>query len=143
MTTTGAVTTSFRFRRRKQPGDIARGPTRTWFAESWATRSAASKRLRLSLPAPSPSSHAVRRAAKKKICKVPKLKGSTAKQARKKLKRAGCQFRLRGRGRVTRSKPKAGARTTKRVQVTLKQKRRKAKKAVTRRLLAVKGGLQQ
>ena len=82
-------------------------------------------------------------AAKKKICKVPKLKGSTAKQARKKLKRAGCQFRLRGRGRVTRSKPKAGARTTKRVQVTLKQKRRKAKKAVTRRLLTVKGGLQQ
>jgi len=79
----------------------------------------------------------------KKICKVPKLKGSTAKQARKKLKRAGCQFRLRGRGRVTRSKPKAGARTTKRVQVTLKQKRRKAKKAVTRRLLTVKGGLQQ
>src|SRR6185295_11522765 len=94
-------------------------------------------------PAPPPALTPTATTVKKKICKVPKLKGSTAKQARKKLKRAGCQFRLRGRGRVTRSKPKAGARTTKRVQVTLKQKRRKAKRAAMRRLLIVKGGLQQ
>jgi beta-lactam-binding protein with PASTA domain len=61
---------------------------------------------------------------KKKRCKVPKLKGLTVKKAKKKLKRAKCKFRVRGRGRVVKTSPKAGKRTTKRVKVTAKPKRR-------------------
>ena len=59
-----------------------------------------------------------------KKCKVPKLRGLTAKKARSKLKRAKCKYKFRGKGRVRSTKPKAGRTTTGRV--TVKFARRKA-----------------
>ena len=80
-----------------------------------------------------------------KKCKVPKLRGLTVKKARSKLKRAKCKYKIRGKGRVRSTEPKAGRTTTKRV--TVKCKRKKAKRTGRRataggRLIAAKGGLQ-
>jgi hypothetical protein len=79
-----------------------------------------------------------------KKCKVPKLRGLTVKKARKKLKRAKCKYKIRGKGRVRSTVPKAGRTTAKRVIV--KCKRKKAKRTGRRataggRLIASKGGL--
>jgi subtilisin family serine protease len=57
-------------------------------------------------------------------CRVPKLRGLTAAKARKKLKRAGCRYRIRGRGRVRSTVPAAGKQTAKRVIVRLSRQRR-------------------
>jgi virginiamycin B lyase len=81
----------------------------------------------------------------KKNCKVPKLRNLTVKKARKKLKKAGCKYKIRGKGRVRSTVPKAGRTTTKRVVV--KFKRKKAKRSGRRataggQLIAAKGGLQ-
>ncbi len=43
---------------------------------------------------------------------MPKLKGLTVKKARSKLRRAGCKYKTRGKGRFSSSKPKAGRTTT-------------------------------
>ena len=59
----------------------------------------------------------------RKRCKVPKVKGLTVKKAKKKLKRAKCRYKVRGRGRVTKTRPKAGTRTRKVVKVTAKPRR--------------------
>jgi DNA-binding transcriptional regulator YhcF (GntR family) len=59
---------------------------------------------------------------------VPKLRRLTVKKAKRKLKRAGCRYRIRGKGRVVSTRPKAGRRTTKRVIVKLKRKSRKARR---------------
>jgi hypothetical protein len=58
-------------------------------------------------------------------CRVPKLKGLTVRRARAKLRKAGCRYRVTGKGRVRSSSPKAGATTAATVRV--KCKRRKAK----------------
>jgi hypothetical protein len=60
---------------------------------------------------------------------VPKLKGLTVKKARKKLKKAGCKYKIRGKGKVRSTVPKAGASTTKSVLVKLAKKRKKAKRS--------------
>jgi beta-lactam-binding protein with PASTA domain len=60
----------------------------------------------------------------KKGCVVPKVRGLTVAKAKKKLKRARCKHRVRGRGRVVWTKPKAGRRTTKTVQVMAKPRKR-------------------
>jgi beta-lactam-binding protein with PASTA domain len=54
---------------------------------------------------------------------VPKLKGLNVKKARRKLKRAGCKYRIRGKGRFSSSKPKAGRTTSGTVIVKFKKKR--------------------
>ena len=72
-------------------------------------------------PPPPPSPPPV--GTTKKKCKVPKLRGLTLKKARKKLKKAGCKYRIRGKGRVKSTVPKAGRTTTKRVTVKCKRKK--------------------
>ena len=43
--------------------------------------------------------------AKKSACRVPKVRGLRIGQARKKLRRAKCRFRIRGKGRVVLDPP--------------------------------------
>jgi virginiamycin B lyase len=62
---------------------------------------------------------------KKPVCKVPKVKRLSVAKAKKKLKKARCKFRVRGRGFVMSTKPKAGKRTTKTVVVKAKPKKAK------------------
>jgi hypothetical protein len=45
-------------------------------------------------------------------CVVPRLRGSTVKKAVRKLRRAGCRYHVRGKGRVIAVAPRAGIRTT-------------------------------
>jgi hypothetical protein len=58
-------------------------------------------------------------------CKVPKLKGLTVKKAKAALKKAGCKYKLKGKGRVRSFSPKAGTTTKATVQVKCKSKKRK------------------
>ena len=58
-------------------------------------------------------------------CKVPKLKGLTVKKAKAALKKAGCKYKLKGKGRVRSFSPKAGTTTEATVQVKCKSKKRK------------------
>ena len=53
------------------------------------------------------------------------MRGLSVRKAKKKLKRAKCKYRIRGRGRVVSTSPKAGKRTTKTVVVKAKPKRPK------------------
>jgi streptogramin lyase len=70
-------------------------------------------------PPKPPAPPAGKQTAKK--CKVPKLRGLTVKKARKKLKKARCKFKFRGKGKVVSTNPKAGRSTTKRVTVKCKR----------------------
>jgi len=54
-------------------------------------------------------------------CRVPRLRGLSARRARKRLRHAGCRFRFRGHGRVRSSVPRAGTRTSVKVVVRLKR----------------------
>jgi virginiamycin B lyase len=108
-----------------QPGGIAAGPDGAlWFAEFAANQIG---RIAVAPPfvPPPPPPAAPPAASKKKRCKVPKLKRLTVKKARKKLKRAGCKYKIRGKGRFHSSRPKAGRTTTKTVIVKFKKARRK------------------
>ena len=60
--------------------------------------------------------------AKKSACRVPKVRGLRIGQARKKLRRAKCRFRIRGKGRVVSIRPRAGVRTRATVQLKAKQR---------------------
>jgi beta-lactam-binding protein with PASTA domain len=60
----------------------------------------------------------------KASCRVPRVRGLKVKQARKKLRRAGCRYRVRGRGRIVSTRPRAGAKTRATVQVRARAKRR-------------------
>ena len=52
-------------------------------------------------------------------CRVPRLRGLNARRARKRLRHAGCHYRLLGHGRVRSSIPRAGTRTSVKVRVRL------------------------
>jgi hypothetical protein len=54
-------------------------------------------------------------------CKVPKLRNKNLKVAKQRLRRAHCRYRIRGKGRVVRTRPRAGKRTTRRVIVRAKR----------------------
>ena len=54
-------------------------------------------------------------------CVVPRLRGLSVSQAKKKLRRARCRYRIRGKGRVLSTSPSAGARTNKTVLVRAKR----------------------
>jgi subtilisin len=78
----------------------------------------------LPIPSPPPSGPStVRQPTRvkpsKPRCRVPKLRGLTKAKARRRLKRAGCRYRIRGRGRVRRTVPAAGKRTSRTVVVRL------------------------
>jgi peptidoglycan/xylan/chitin deacetylase (PgdA/CDA1 family) len=71
-------------------------------------------------PAPAPQA-----AATKAVCIVPKLGGVGPRKAKARLKKAGCRYRIRGRGRVRKTFPKAGESTTGKVLVRLKRRARR------------------
>jgi virginiamycin B lyase len=108
-----------------QPGEIAVGPDNAL----WFTEFASNKIGRIATAPPfvpaAPPPPALPATATKKKCKVPKLKRLTVKKARKKLKRAGCKYKIRGKGRFVSSKPKAGRTTTGTVTVKFKKARRR------------------
>ena len=90
-------------RRQSSPAGSPRAPTaRSGSPRTSATRSAGSRPRRRWWRR---CRHAAATAAaaacdfdKKKKCKVPKLRGLTAKKARSKLKRAKCKYKFRGKG---------------------------------------------
>jgi subtilisin family serine protease len=67
--------------------------------------------------APGPAGRPAKRARPR--CRVPRLRGFTRRHARRKLKRASCAYRFRGRGRVRSTSPRAGKLTRKTVAVRL------------------------
>jgi hypothetical protein len=56
-------------------------------------------------------------------CVVPRVKGLSLKRAKRKLARAGCRYRVRGKGRVRSTSPRAGTRTSHTVLVKARRKR--------------------
>jgi virginiamycin B lyase len=121
-TTGGAITNHFAVPTLgSEPSDITAGPD----GALWFTEFAANKIGRIATAAPVVVAPPTVKPLLRKRCKVPKLKGLTVKKAKKKLKRAKCRYKVRGRGRVTKTSPKAGKRTRKVVKVTAKPKRRR------------------
>jgi hypothetical protein len=77
-------------------------------------------------PAPPPPPPPVAPAAKKTTtCVVPRVKRLTVRKAKRRLKKAGCKYKVKGRGRVRWTSPKAGTRTRKTVRVRAKRTPRK------------------
>jgi virginiamycin B lyase len=60
----------------------------------------------------------------KRKCRVPKVRGLSVRRAKKKLRRARCRYKIRGKGRIVSTSPRAGKRTSKTVRVRAKRKRR-------------------
>jgi hypothetical protein len=127
MTTTGRLT-EFPLPSAGEPGEIVAGPD----GAMWFTQFTANKIGRIEAGSPSfvpppvapprldlsPSTSSTKpKAGARKTCRVPRLRGLAVRKARRKLKRAGCRYRVRGRGRVRSSRPKAGKRTRGVVQV--------------------------
>jgi virginiamycin B lyase len=130
MSTGGTLTNEFNVPTTgSQPGAIAPGPDGAlWFAEFAASKIGRIATAPPFVPPPPPPPAPATPTVKK--CKVPKLKGLTVRKARQKLKKAGCKYKIRGKGRVRSTVPKAGRTTTKRVTVRCKAKRKKAKRSV-------------
>jgi PASTA domain-containing protein len=74
--------------------------------------------------APVPVAPTVSPKAKKTTCKVPKVRRLTIAKAQKKLSKAGCKYKIRGKGRVVSTTPKAGSETSKTVIVKAKKRKR-------------------
>jgi virginiamycin B lyase len=126
ITTAGVITDRFPVPTANgEPSDITSGPDGAlWFTEFAGNRigriQTAAVFTEPSLPPLVPGSGTP---AKKKACKVPRVRGLTVRKAKRKLRRAKCRHRVRGRGRVVWTKPKAGRRTTKTVRVMAKPRR--------------------
>jgi len=112
-----------------QPGGITAGPD----GALWYTEFVGNGIGRIATappfvpPPPPPAGGTPPPAAKKKSkrCKVPRLRGLTVKKARKRLRKARCKYKIRGKGRVRSTNPKAGRTTTKRVTVRCGKTRRR------------------
>lgn len=114
-----------------QPSDMTAGPDGAlWFTEFVGQRIGRIDTAPPAAPPPPPQVAIVtpKPKAKPKGCKVPKLRGLTVKQAKKKLKKARCRHRIRGSGRVVSSSPKAGKRTRGTVKVTAKPRGKRGSK---------------
>jgi virginiamycin B lyase len=121
-TTAGAITNHFAVPTPgSEPSDITAGPD----GALWFTEFAANKIGRIATAAPVVVPPPPVKPLLRKKCKVPKVKGLKVKKAVKKLKRAKCRYKVRGKGRVTKTTPKAGKRTRKVVKVTAKPRRRR------------------
>ena len=121
-TTGGAITNHFAVPTPgSEPSDITAGPD----GALWFTEFAANKIGRIATAPPAVVTPPPVKPLLRKKCKVPKVKGLTVKKAVKKLKRAKCKYKVRGKGRVTKTSPKAGKRTRKTVKVTAKPRRRR------------------
>src|SRR5918999_1026256 len=118
--TSGAITNHFAVPTPgSEPSDITAGPD----GALWFTEFAANKIGRIATATPVVVTPPPVKPLLRKKCKVPKVKGLTVKKAVKKLKRAKCKYKVRGKGRVTKTSPKAGKRTRKTVKVTAKPRR--------------------
>ena len=112
------------------PGEIVQGPDGAmWFTESGVNKigridAGSSNSGYVPPPFVPPLQIATTKKSTpaKRACRVPRVRGLRIGQARKKLRRAKCRFRIRGKGRVFSSRPRAGVRT--RTTVQLKAKRR-------------------
>jgi virginiamycin B lyase len=129
ITSSGVITNHFPTPTQpSEPSDVTPGPDGAlWFTERAGDRIGRIETALPPPPPPPPPAVTIAPPAKKKkrACKVPKVKGLSVRKAKKKLKKAKCKFKVRGRGYVVSTKPKAGKRTTKRVLV--KAKPRKAR----------------
>ena len=131
MTTTGAFTEFAIPTPGSEPGDIAAGPDGAlWFTEYRGNNIArievgstyvpsSNSPLQPVLPTTTKSAPA------KPACRVPAVRGMTVRKALKRMKRAGCRYRVRGKGKVVSTKPRAGSRTTQRVELRARLKRRR------------------
>jgi virginiamycin B lyase len=129
ITTGGLITNHFPLTPGSEPSDITAGPDgAVWFSESAGNRigridTTPPAAVTPTLPTFQPL---IRRRARK--CTVPKLKGLTVKKAKRRLRRAKCKFRVKGKGRVVSSSPKAGKRTAKTVRVKAKAKPKRVRR---------------
>ena len=125
ITSSGAITNHFALATpASEPSDIAKGPDGAlWFTEFLGNKVG---RIDTSpvqfVPPPPPPPVTPRKRKARRVCRVPKLRGLRIARAKRKLKKARCKYRVRGRGFVVSTKPKAGKRTTKRVVVRAKPK---------------------
>jgi streptogramin lyase len=135
ITTGGTITNHFPVPTpASEPSDLTAGPD----GALWFTERAANKVGRIDTsPPPAPAPVIPPRipittptvVKKKPSCKVPKVKRLSVKKAKKKLKKARCKYRVRGRGFVVSTKPKAGKSTTKTVVVKAKPKKAKRRQS--------------
>ena len=128
MTTGGSITHFSILTPGSEPGSIVAGPD----GAMWFTEFIGNKIGRIEVgggfvppPALPPLQIATKpsKSAAKAACRVPAVRRLTVRQARRKLRRAGCRYRLRGKGRVVSSRPRAGARTGQVVVVRAKRAR--------------------
>jgi streptogramin lyase len=108
-----------------EPSDITAGPDGAlWFTEFAGDRIGriATSAL-LTEPSLPPVTPQAPQPVIKKTCRIPRVRGMTVRKAKRKLRRANCRHKVRGRGRVVWTKPRAGRRTTKTVRVMAKPRR--------------------
>jgi virginiamycin B lyase len=115
------------------PGEIVAGPDGAmWFTEQGANRigriEAGSATTTFVAPPPPPPvpgpTTTKKKSTKKKACRVPRVRGLPVRKARKKLRRAKCRYRVRGKGRVVSVRPRAGIRTRSTVQLRARRSAR-------------------
>jgi hypothetical protein len=123
ITTGGDITNHFRVpTARSEPSDITTGPDGAlWFTEFLGNKIG---RIETATPSTPPSSQVLPSGKKKAGCRVPNVRGLSRQKAKKRLKRARCKYRIRGKGRIVSTSPKAGKRTTKTVKVRAKLRKR-------------------
>jgi virginiamycin B lyase len=125
ITSSGVITNHFPLAAPgSEPSDITKGPDGAlWFTEFLGNKIGRIETAPVFVAPPPQPPVVVKPRKKKPRCKVPKVKGLSVKKAKKKLKKAKCKYRVRGKGFVVSTKPKAGKRTTKRVVVKAKPKK--------------------
>jgi virginiamycin B lyase len=130
MTTTGRITEFPIPTAGSGPGDIVAGPDGAmWFTEFDGNNIGRIEAGSSLVVPPAPPAPPLQPATKtstpvKSACRVPRVRGLTVRKARKKLRRAGCRYRIRGRGRIVSSRPRAGARTRSTVQLRARRPKR-------------------
>ena len=139
ITDRGVITNHFRVpTARSEPSDITTGPDGAlWFTEFIGNKIG---RIDTAAPFVPPPSQGLPSGKKKAGCKVPDVRGLSRQKAKKRLKRARCKYRIRGKGRIVSTSPKAGKRTTKTVKVRAKLRKRSGGGARERRSPAVSRG---
>jgi virginiamycin B lyase len=126
ITTGGVITNHFPVPTAgSEPSDITAGPDGAlWFTEFLGDRVGRIDTAPPYVPPVSPPVTPAPVAPVRKPCTVPKVVRLTVAKAKRKLRRAGCKHRVRGRGRVVWTRPRAGRRTFKTVRVMAKPRKR-------------------